>query len=271
MSQTFKKAPLVEIIAEAKWTSSSMLQSPGIPQGLTMPGSTQSEEFYIRFGVKAHLKGFQSVERLVPSGFPIPQGNVVYRYRQGVGEEVEQSRTELWQVGPGVFAANATPPYRSWTNFEPIVRDGIEALLQSRALTERDAPFSTVSLRYIDAFGPEFLIGRSVEQFMGEVLGFSVNLPKAVSEKIAPGSVVSSNLQIAVPLDHGLMMAITLTKGPFNNEESLMMDTMVRSIGEVAPDVSSVMEVFERARSVIHETFFKVTEQLHSLMGLQEE
>ncbi|RYH28896.1 MAG: TIGR04255 family protein, partial [Alcaligenaceae bacterium] len=176
MSLTFDVAPLVEIIAEVRWSDPTAFMVPGPLMGLSQP-SNATDEFFMRFGGRAYGSGFQRAERLVPPGFPVPIGQVVYRYRPPEDFHDEMARSALWQVGPGVFTANAVPPYRSWVEFSPLVRAGLEVLFETRPADVRNSPVSSVSLRYVDAFNHDLIGDSTFEKFLAEKLGFQVLLP----------------------------------------------------------------------------------------------
>src|SRR5215471_16972408 len=161
MPERYRNPPLVELIGELRWGSSG--SSFPLP-----PGS--HEEFFMRFGSRAGAVGYERVERLVPPGFPAPPFQAVYRFRK----KAPETGTTLYQVGAGVFTANITPPYESWQEFRPVVEEGVDILLETRNPSEKDTPFTSASLRYIDAFGYQLTEGRSTAAFLRDVLGFAV-------------------------------------------------------------------------------------------------
>ena len=177
MTTTFQNAPLVEIIAEVRWSDPSAVSAPGTPFGISMPGTVANDDFLMRFGGLAYASGFKQSERLIPPGFPVPVGQVSHRYRPADDHPDELTKSAMWQIGPGVFAANGVPPYKSWTEFRPLVEKGIAALVETRPEAVRSSPFSHVSLRYIDAFTERFTEGISAEAFLSEKLGLGFSIP----------------------------------------------------------------------------------------------
>ncbi|CAK0770267.1 TIGR04255 family protein [Gammaproteobacteria bacterium] len=265
MTVSFDQAPLVEIIAELRWSQPHVVLPSQTQESMTVPvsliESNKLEEFFMRFGGECYLLGFQRSERIVPSGFPIISFQPVYRYKQAGAKA-----TSLFQIGAGLFSANAVPPYKSWREFSPIVSQGVEALLKTRDETEQALPFASISLRYIDAFDADFLLGRPIGAFMAEVLGFTVGLPPAVSGLLPAGQSATPFIQMSIPMRNGLLMNISIGEGIIKGSQAVIMDTTVVVTAEVQPNIDTVMGSMNSARSVIHDMFVKITQPIHEKM-----
>jgi len=104
MGISFLRAPLVEIIAELRWEP-SISPLPRPPQAGPQPlpalylGANQVENFLHRFGGEIYAQGFDRTERLLPSGVPVPQGQVMARFKRKVTDDANV----LYQAGIGVF------------------------------------------------------------------------------------------------------------------------------------------------------------------------
>ena len=268
MNITFNNAPLVEIIAELRWTPASqhMLTPQNNGGAPSIFDSNAFEEFFMRFAGECYQHDFKRTERLVPSGFPSIVGQPVFRYKKG-SEEVS---SELYQVGPGLFTANATPPYKSWVEFSPVVKNGVNALLLARNPTEKEIAFSKVSLRYIDAFGPNLTKGMPLEDFVSEVLGFKVGLPLPVSSLVAQGQKAKVYVQLNFATANGMSVNVTVGEGQANNSPVVVLDTTVSSINPVEPNTGAVMAALAAAREIIHNMFVKLTENIRSEMNPNE-
>lgn len=263
MNITFSNAPLIEIIAELRWghnPNSSAQAQPGVP--VLVLNSSKLDEFFMRFGGEIYQNGFQKTERLVPSDFPLMLYQPVYRYRK----DSETDGAVLYQTGPGIFSANAIPPYKSWDVFSPVVRSGIEALLRSRDDAEKESPFTTVSLRYIDAFGPKLTQGMDVETFLRDTLGVSIGLPEAISKVIAPNMKVKPHIQLQLPINDNTIMNLTLAEAMVNNDLSIIMDSTVVTSGDIAPTADVVMNSLNESRNIIHDMFINLTTKISKLM-----
>ena len=269
----FAKPPLVELIAELRWGAQPAVSpSGGTAHGvssISMPLTITNriEEWFMQFGAKISADGYSRFERLVPTGFPLMPFQPVYRFRKNAPED----GTSLYQLGPGLFTANITPPYKSWDQFQPIVNNGVEKLLQSRTNTENAEPFRTVLLRYIDAFGPEFLAGESAVDFLANKLGFKLELPEIIKKFAKPSSPIQSALNFGVPLNNNFFMSINVGEGIANGRRAVVMDTTVATTVPVECSLEKVMQTFNEARLIIHETFIEITKPISSIMQPLEE
>jgi uncharacterized protein (TIGR04255 family) len=232
---------------------------------IVMPGGTH-EEFFMRFGSKVGALGYGQIERIVPPGFPALPFQAIYRFRKNAPEQ----GTTLYQVGIGVFSANITPPYHSWEQFRPVVEEGVRILLETRNPTEKELPFSSASLRYIDAFGKQFTEGRAPAVFMRDVLEFKLQLPAALRDEVAPRAEVRPSIQLQIPLRSGQQMSLALGEGSVSGEEAVVMDLTVSSEGSISPNVSDTMTTFHSAHEVCHRVFVGITKTLSHIMQPNE-
>lgn len=263
MGLLFKNPPLVELVAELRWgLPASSVQGLGNSAiSLSTLSSNKSEEFFMRFGSKVAAVGFSRFERIVPAGFPLMLYQPVYRYRY----VSEDQGVKLYQLGPGIFSANITPPYQSWEHFKPVVAQGIEMLLESLTDEQKGEPFVAASLRYIDGFRDDLTQGRSIRDFMADVLDIKVSLPEAIMRHALDSSRIEPLLQLTVPVSSGILN-LTLAQGVLNNERAIIMDTAVSATQELKPTKEDIMSVFDNAHDLIHELFVGLTKPLQELM-----
>lgn len=267
MDETFRNAPLLEIIAELRWQA----PYPSLPQaiqplgGQSAPtlllGSTQVDSFLHRFGSEVYKLGFQRMERLFPSGLPMLQGQPVARYRSDAGD----LSNVIYQVGAGIFSANAVPPYRSWKHFAPSVQAGLNALLQAREDHERTLPFDPVSLRYIDAFKPDLTGGRDVADFLSEVLKIELRLPDAIIRHLAPDQSPKPFVNLTIPIVSGVIR-MTVGEAMVSGSTAILFDTTLSTNAPVNPEIPSIMSAFVSAHSIIHDIFMQLTAPIRHLM-----
>jgi uncharacterized protein (TIGR04255 family) len=220
------------------------------------------EEFFMRFGGGVQQLGFTGIERLTPADFPTLAFQPVFRFRK----PAERGAKVLYQVGAGIFSANAVPPYKNWKEFRPVVEKGVEILLQSRADTERDASFIAGSLRYIDAFGATLTKGLATADFVDKVLGIGLSLPQALTKRILPGEQYKPFLQLQLPVLQGMVMIIGIGEGIANKEKSIIMDTTVTTASPIAATKEAVMGAMDRAHVAIHDIFIEMTKPIHDVM-----
>ncbi|WP_420106566.1 TIGR04255 family protein [Herbaspirillum huttiense] len=265
MSTHFPNAPLKEVIIELRWEPPAQLghklfTANGGPQ-LFFP-SADFEAAMQNVSAAVEQRGYKYVERVAPSGVPIPMHHIVCRYK----EEPQSMRT-LFQYGPGVFTVNATTPYKSWDDFTPIVRAGIEAICAARSSEEKDLEFSVVSLRYVDMFGPALVDGVSSQAFIQDILGFKTELPNALSRLIDPEKEVNVVQNISLPLNGGLQMSVEIGEGTADGEKGVVMATTLSTLLPTAPNMDAVWSQLESAHKIIHGSFMTITEKLHAKMG----
>jgi uncharacterized protein (TIGR04255 family) len=263
MHERYRHPPLVELIAELRWGSPVPARHP---QSAFLLATGSYEEFFMRFGSRAGALGYERVERLVPPGFPAAPFQAIYRFRKKAPEE----GTTVYQVGAGVFSANITPPYHSWREFRPVVEEGVRILLDTRNPSEKDMPFTSASLRYIDAFGNKFTEGRSTEAFIGDVLGFVVEPPAAVRGESVADAEIRPSVQLLIPLKSGQRMSLAIGEGLVSGEEAVVMHMTGIGNGPIPPTTVDAMTVFETAHEVIHRIFVGITIKLSPIMELVE-
>ncbi len=262
MGLSFKNSPLVEIIAEIRWDLPWVNQTSAEDTGSVV--SIQHEEFYMRFGGKVAAAGFERIERLVPPNFFQLPYQPVYRFRHNA----EERGARLYQLGMGLFSVHATPPYKSWAEFKPLVSAGIDALLQSRSADENSVPFRSISLRYIDAFSNELTGERSIAEFM-DVLGFQIKIPDAIGLHASDLAKIQPLLQLTVPVAIG-QLNITIADGMVNNGSAIIMDTIVSNTAEIGCSMEEIMVAFEQTHLLIHSMFVDLTKPLHEHMQPEE-
>jgi uncharacterized protein (TIGR04255 family) len=257
----FSQPPLIELIAEFRWAPSGATSAnQAVPTAVFL--SAREEEFFARIADRVSEWGFSASERVVPSGFLVPPFQVVYRFRrpQKKGEHY------LYQVGPGVFTANALPPYKNWNAFRPIVQDGINLLIDLRDDSEKNAEFINVSLRYIDLFPPDLTEGQPMLAFLTDTLGIGLDLPSVLSDQAALQKDIQPQVQLNIPLRTGLNMSLTIANGVAGGKPGVVMDTTVQAAHPTASNSAAVMETLESAHSSIRQTFLGLTKRLHAKM-----
>lgn len=260
----FSNPPLVELIAELRWGPWPM--TPPLPAAgagvIQFPlASGYVEETFTNFSNHVAAKGFGISERLVPVGFPYFPFSVAYRFRKPPA----QGENFLYQIGPGVFSANALPPYRDWESFRPVVQEGVQALLESRHTSEA-SDFTMVILRYIDLFSEEFTDGKQSFRFLNDILGIKLELPNTLSEQAEDVEKLQSGLQLSIPLKTGLSMNLNFQQGNASGKNGIVMTTEVLTSLPTAPNLPAVMETLEKAHSSIRMAFLGLTEKLRARM-----
>jgi uncharacterized protein (TIGR04255 family) len=272
MSEHLQNAPLLELIAEVRWEPKFASSSAHRPAGNAGPAyisapSNQIEEFFMGFGARVHSVEYSNTERVIPAGFPYMAHQPVFRFRSSK----ESATTSLYQVGPGLFTANAVPPYDSWKEFRPVVAKGVDAMIAARSADERDTPFSAVNLRYIDAFGENLTSGRDIGRFLEEVFKIKISLPVALSEHLLAGQSAKPFVQFQIPMERGMLMSVGVGEGVANGRPAIMLDTSVATTLPIPPIAEAIMEAFEFAHKVIDKSFLMLIEPIRELMPSKAE
>jgi uncharacterized protein (TIGR04255 family) len=262
MTVTFLNAPLVELVAELRWGPATLQVPVSRAVGGAMGTGLKNEELFMQFGAVAAAKGYGRFERLVPPGFPVQPYQPVYRYRPSAADQP----SPLFQLGNGVFTANAVPPYKSWANFAPKVEEGLHLLETAFRNVGGSLPtFDSALVRYIDAFKGDLTSGASAMSFMSEVLGFRVGIPEGVARVATDVRRISPQISLTVPVQPGTM-TILLAEGTVGNEEAVVMDTVVHVSRAIGPTPAHALAALVEARAVIHDMFRDVTKAIHPLM-----
>lgn len=272
MSVTFDRAPLVEIICELRWpqqvaTALDKDKTIATPFVVHKTGGQNLDDIFHTFSGEIYQKGYKRVERLNPPGTPVLAHHPLYRYRS---EDPDFSST-LFQIGAGLFSANATPPYRSWKSFSPVVRSGVEALSKAIVPASADFSFSGLSLRYIDAFDSELRNGLSIEKFISEVLGFSTSLPpsfKRQNKNDAPEEVF---LQFSVPLGDNIILTGATGRANVKGETVALLDMTATLTKPIPSNTDAVMDKFNTCRNLLHTIFIDSTHSIKNLMKPKED
>lgn len=266
MSVIFQKAPLVELIVELRWDELPQL-APSAGAGPTIAFSPNSpvkdEELYMQFAALIAPKGFGRFERLVPPGFPVIKHQPICRYRPSA----PQTTSPLYQLGSGMFSANALPPnYRSWKEFCPRVEEGLNILAEARKNTGQDLPrFTSAILRYVDAFDNELAGGLTHLEFISNVLGFKTEIPEAIRKVCVDQQKVFTSSRIELPTSLGIM-SMTLGHGTVENKEAIIMDTSLVIRRDIGPSIGGAISVLTEGRAIIHEVFIGLTSSIHEAM-----
>lgn len=264
MSVSIENAPLIELIAELRWESNGERLGSHGPK--VIHSSSEVEQFFMKFGAVVHQLGYSEPTRIVPPQIPLLQGQPVLRFNMDRGG----STRSLYQIGPGVFSANAVPPYMSWLEFAPVVRRGVEALLKARPAAEVSQPITGLTLRYLDAFGPLHMQGKDPASFIADTLGVNVALPEALTQHLQQGKKWSSFLQFQLPVGEGVTMGFAIGEGIANDAPAMLMDTSISATGSFAPNADDLMLTFDQAHSIISKTFKDLMRPISHLMPAKE-
>ncbi|WP_172668669.1 TIGR04255 family protein [Pseudomonas fluorescens] len=267
MNERFDNPPLVELVAELRWKDLSLPAGlpPGFPPGFPFPGSQVAFDQQLPEMNSAMTSiGYGQSERLMPAGFPAPAEAPIVRYRySGVTEKNrEHLPSTLFQIGSGIFTANAVKPYKSWDDFRPVVEHGVRILLETQ---KAKVGGYSLTLRYIDAFREDLTDDMTHMQFLKNVLGFGIDLPPVLLTHAEDRLIDIPMSQIIVPLKFGSLQ-LQMTQGEIDGGRAFILENVVIIDGLIEPRVEPIMESFSKARDVIHDVFVNLSAPLRDKM-----
>ena len=257
-----KNAPLIEVIAELHWRLKPIFGSRAAAL------DPHLEEYIDKFSRASGAAGFSFVEKNIPDDVPreLLAHQSLMRFRKAANE------WPLFQAGPGLFAANITPPYRGWQSFNPVLRQGIDILLNS--YPNQYLEIERIELRYLDGFTAKHGLTDDPGAFLRDDLFFggkSENLANLIAED---GNLLQIGQQLfPVESPKSCNAILELGTGTVGSESAIMAQFIVRgSHFESELTVDGLLNWYDEAHATLHEWFKKNTsERLRNAMGPREE
>ncbi len=259
----FKNAPLIELVAEFRWIPSggavaaAAVQNAGQLSTVPLADPTRNEAFFSRFTSAIGKYGYVKTERLLPAGWPYPGHIPVVRFRRPGA--TDRDEPTLYQIGAGIFSAHALPPYDNWQQFKPVIRQGLDVLLNSRPEDEREAKFGTITLRYIDRFTGNLIGNVPPREFIERVLNIRLQLPAVLTNETPDEAAINPSILLKVPLKSGLLMNLGINSANDPAGSGILMDTSVVTQISTNCISESAMGVLEIAHDSIRRVFIGLT------------
>jgi uncharacterized protein (TIGR04255 family) len=267
MNERFDNPPLVELVAELRWKDLSV--PPGLPigfpAGFPFPGNQLAFDQQLPQMTRAMTGlGFGQSERLMPAGFPVPAEAPIVRYRYSGSPDGSSGQlpSTLFQIGQGIFTANAVKPYKSWDDFRPVVEQGVRILLETQ---QSNIEGYSLTLRYIDAFREDLIGDLSHLEFLKQVLGFGIEIPPVLMKHAHGGAIELPVAQLSIPLGFGSLQ-LQMTEGEIDGGHAYILENVVQIEGLVEPSAEAIMESFSKARDVIHDVFVNLSKPIRDKM-----
>lgn len=266
----YEKAPLIEVIAEVRWKLTPLA---------SMPGSAFDPHYGVfadEFSATAKAKDFSFVEPLVPPGMPpemLPNAPHL-RFRKGAGT------WPLYQIGPGLFTANAIRGYKGWQEFRRILSEGLVCLGASYPLPDKYLQLRMVELRYVNGFTSVHGF-TTFEDFISDHLGCSLAGPRDVVKKYAadPASVAgTSEVRFRIKEPPGLAIiklglgGVKATIGRSDEGPAVIVELILRDDRESSMDRARLTQWFDDAHHAIRDWFQTMTSKtLKERMGPKQQ
>ena len=252
-STVYKKAPLVEMVAEVRWDLAPLAAVPNAaldPFHDSLKGALTTE---------LAKGGFSLVEELVPAEVPreFLAGQVVTRYRKSASE------WPIIQLGPGVFTVNVDASYSGWATFRPYLELAFNALVSSHPAPQA-WKVNLVRLIAIDAYE-----GRhgytNYSEFSRTALKLGPVLPPSFLERFSVDqtlNVVRSETLFPLRQLENSIGKIAIADGIHRNAPALLVTTTVdreKSFG--AMSAQNLVSLFDQSHDA-HRALF------HELLGV---
>jgi uncharacterized protein (TIGR04255 family) len=210
-------APLVEAVFELRW---GLKKEPGQPLPLaTDPGYPILAE---EFGSDAPQHGFRVPRKMGPESLLFAYGIGIRFYKK------EDQPFPIWQIGPGIFAANDSAAYE-WLAFKRLVLDGTELLLSCYP-TMKSFSFEPnyLELRYVDSFDSSIIGHSDLLGFLNEHTSFHLEVPQFLQKKPI-SKPPTGRLEFTYPVTdtRDTWFGVSIATGQFKNKDTIALISKV--------------------------------------------
>lgn len=257
-----ENAPLIEVIAELHWRLKPIFGS----QAAAL--DPHLDDYLKEFTHKSQAAGYSFVEKIIPDEVPreLLAHKPLLRFRKGANE------WPLFQAGPGLFAANITPPYNGWNSFRPTLRKGLSALLSSYPTQYLE--IQQIELRYLDGFTAAHGLTSNMGEFLRDSLFFGANSDHVDALVDNDGKLIQLGRQVfPVKSPKGSQAILELGTGTTHSEPAVMAQFIIRADifkGELTAD--GLMSWYDDAHTTMHKWFkLNTSKQLKLAMGPKKE
>lgn len=210
-------APLTEVVFELRW---KLKEDPAIHQSFwNDPGYPILTD---TFSADAQKYGFSHIKKL-GSEAQLAGHSVGLRYYKSA----EQS-FPLWQIGPGIFAANESAAYE-WKLYKKLVLDGVRSLLRSYPKFKGfPLSFIHIELRYIDSFDSRYVAHKDVLKFINEETNLKIQLPEFLN-KMPLGTPSNAHLTFEFPVSEhkDTNFIVRLANAKANEKDIILLESRV--------------------------------------------
>jgi len=245
-------APLVEVVFEMRWA----LDGDNIPPPFQNdPGYSVLADAFVE---KASKHGFSRVEKM-------GQGDVLAAHSIWLRLfKSDSQRFPIWQIGPGIFAANESVTYE-WNAFKKLSIDGIKVLLNSYPKMKSFGlkPVS-LELRYIDSFDSSIATHQNAVKFINERTSLNVETPTCLTKKPFNDS-PTVNLLFDFPVEDmkDTHFNMLIANGRAGDKETIVLESKVSTISDTldigktpATRIKRIEKWLDRAHNITS-SFFK--------------
>lgn len=257
----YENAPLQEVIVEIHWELESLSVAPGAAIDRFW------KELSSKIAVNMQKNGFNITESLVPEQVPIElfAHQVVKRFRKAENE------WPVYQIGPGVFTINTTPPYNGWKNFNLIIKNGVSYLLKSYPDSKKHLKFERISVRYLNFFAKDHGV-ENPAKFIKEKLNLAVSIPNKIAKTAGDNDheiLTSGTVDIPVAALEGGTGSIIWRAGHRGGQSGVYLEFRVSAVLGARPiQASNLCKIADSCHDVIGDWFDGlVADRMKRLLG----
>ena len=222
-------APLVEVITELRWGQVARMQDGKV----SFRFNEEDTLFFVgRFHSVAKESGFSTVER-TNLGLQGAPHVVTHRFRKA------PNVWPCYQIGIGAMTTNQLNDGYKWENYKKAVLSGLEMLDKAHPSGTANIPRIGVDLKYQDGF--IFGENETPDRFLKEKLNFGFSVPEQFLTKAELKSpvVTGNNIGFEISLQKPAgVLAVLLNQASINKKPGFVMETSVRSTGDLCPEFS---------------------------------
>lgn len=210
-------APLTEVIFELRW---KLKEDPTVPPTFwNDPGYPLLAE---TFSATAQKHGLSHVKK-IGADAQLAAHSIGLRYYRSADQSFP-----LWQIGPGIFAANESAAYE-WRSYKKFALDGVRALLRSYPKIKAfPLTFIQVELRYRDSFDSRYVAHKDILKFINEETSLRIQLPEFLVKKPLE-NLANAHLMFEFPISElkDTFFFVRLANAKVNDRDSIMLETKV--------------------------------------------
>jgi uncharacterized protein (TIGR04255 family) len=262
----YEKPPLVEVIADLQWEITPVRSIP-VPNSGVDPFFSQTTN-----ALKAHplLAEYAHHESLTPPDVPLE----FFAYQPLVRFRKAANTWPLYQLGPGLWSTNITPPYQGWAEFRPILRNGLKALSECYPAYAQTLRLRRAELRYLDAF-PLANTQTGYAEFVKKALLLNATLPAPIVQCAGHPTAVAFQGEFSFPIGTtaNLSGGIKLSPGAVKGQRSAILELAARSAGSPqSMDPDELLACFDELHYYVRSWFEDlITDDLRVTFGSRRE
>jgi len=183
---------------------------------------------------------------------------------RAMAESTQDKPFPIWQIGPGIFAANESAAYE-WNAFKELTLDGTKVLLSSypELKSFRLQP-SYLELRYVDSIDSSFIGHQDIFRFLNEQTSLGIELPPFLRKRPI-GKSAAATMDFSFPITNmkDTKFRLSVGNGRVDKKETIIVTSKVwtrsdkLSVGNtVASHLQFIGQWLEKAHAITS-PFFK--------------